>query len=136
MLAETDPPQPRPARGEAGLLPETRVGAVGPNDPAATDGTASDFYARSSNPFGGRSPNGDDARVFGLRPKKTMQVDAPDAEPATIGKRRFHGESRLQKAYASKRHPECPVDVDSQLTQGGDTLRHQTFAAGFLNRRP
>src|SRR5579863_5267982 len=65
-----------------------------------------------------------------------VQRGAPDADPATLGKGGFSYRIFPQEADAAKRGSQRPIDPHPDFRKRCKPIRHQTFAARLVDRRP
>ena len=82
-----------------------------------------------------RAPEKLDAQFFGAIDHRLMQVDAPHRNagfPAKVGR---NPAAVANETNAAKRERVFRIELDSQATECAERVRHEPFAAGFVDGR-
>jgi hypothetical protein len=143
VLAEGDATTAGGGLFELGDGADLGLVAVCADDPAGSEGIFAGLDLVAVNVFDNGLPVEPDAECDGAIEKKLMQHGAMKAAPIAVGEGGLGGAGAADEANATQRMA-CGlkeflgggmVEVDAELGESGEGVRHEAFAAGFVDRR-
>ena len=121
---------------EAGPLANLRVLSISRNDPAAPDGAPIKPYSIGGNSEEGGSPQERNSGFNGPLHENVVQRGSPDPQTTTVGEGCYDGGLALDEADSPEANRLIAAYLDTEFAQGGNSIRHQAFAAYLVDRGP
>jgi len=105
--------------------PDTRILAVGADNPTGLD---------VANAGDASAPEQFHAEFLRAIDQRLVQADAPHGDTASVRKIRGYRTAGADKADSAKSETLLGIERNAQLAQRRERIRHQAFAASFIDR--